>query len=151
MELLEGFSQYSSTWARPMVAQSGSEHWLAARGVLCQVKIWILLLKYTYFNLRLSLSMADYSMLTAMNLVFDPNGPALICKACHYALAVSGSQATSHLLPSQCASECVAFLTNCRCTASDRRNAGLEELCPAQSIARAQHAPQSPSFIFTCT
>jgi hypothetical protein len=41
--------------------------------------------------------MADYSLLTAVNLVFDPDGPALICKACQYALAVSGSQVTSHL------------------------------------------------------
>lgn len=41
--------------------------------------------------------MADYPLLTAVNLVFDPDGPALICKTCQYALAVSGSQVTSHL------------------------------------------------------
>jgi hypothetical protein len=41
--------------------------------------------------------MADYSLLTAVNLVFDPTGPALICKTCQYTLAVSGSQVTSHL------------------------------------------------------
>ena len=41
--------------------------------------------------------MADYSLLTALNLVFDPDGPALICTTCQYALSVSGSQVTSHL------------------------------------------------------
>jgi hypothetical protein len=41
--------------------------------------------------------MADYSVLAAVNLVFDPLGPALICKTCHYALAVSRSRVTSHL------------------------------------------------------
>jgi hypothetical protein len=41
--------------------------------------------------------MAEYSLLPAVNLVFDPLGPALICKTCRYALAVSGSQVTSHL------------------------------------------------------
>jgi hypothetical protein len=41
--------------------------------------------------------MADYSLLTVVNLVFDPDGPALICKACQYALAVSESQVTLHL------------------------------------------------------
>lgn len=41
--------------------------------------------------------MAVYSSLTAVNLVYDPQGPALICKTCQYALAVSKSQATSHL------------------------------------------------------
>jgi hypothetical protein len=42
-------------------------------------------------------SMAVYSSLTAVNLVYDPQGPALICKTCQYAMAVSKSQATSHL------------------------------------------------------
>ncbi|KAH8591171.1 hypothetical protein B0O99DRAFT_719407, partial [Bisporella sp. PMI_857] len=41
--------------------------------------------------------MADYPLLTAVNLVYDPQGPALICKTCQYALAVSKSQVTSHL------------------------------------------------------
>jgi hypothetical protein len=41
--------------------------------------------------------MADYSLLTAVDLVFDPDGPALICKVCQYTLAVSRSQVTSHL------------------------------------------------------
>jgi hypothetical protein len=41
--------------------------------------------------------MADCSLLTALNLSFDPDGPALICTTCKYALAVSGSQVTSHL------------------------------------------------------
>ena len=41
--------------------------------------------------------MADYALLMAVNLVFDPQGPALICKTCRYALAVSRSQVTSHL------------------------------------------------------
>lgn len=40
--------------------------------------------------------MADHSLLTAVNLVLDPGGPALICKTCQYALAVSKSQVTSH-------------------------------------------------------
>jgi hypothetical protein len=43
------------------------------------------------------ISMADHSLLTAVNLVLDPRGPALICKTCQYALAVSKSQVTSHL------------------------------------------------------
>ncbi|KFZ16922.1 hypothetical protein V502_04827 [Pseudogymnoascus sp. VKM F-4520 (FW-2644)] len=37
------------------------------------------------------------SLLTAVNLVYDPQGPVLICKACGFALAVSRSQVTSHL------------------------------------------------------
>jgi hypothetical protein len=41
--------------------------------------------------------MADYSLLTVVNLLLDPQGPALICKTCQYALAVSKSQVTSHL------------------------------------------------------
>jgi hypothetical protein len=41
--------------------------------------------------------MADYSLLRAVNLAFDPLGPALICQTCRYALAVAGSQVTSHL------------------------------------------------------
>ena len=41
--------------------------------------------------------MTDYLSLTSVNLVYDPQGPALICKTCQYALAVSKSQATSHL------------------------------------------------------
>ncbi len=41
--------------------------------------------------------MADYPLLAAVNLVYDPLGPALICKTCQYALAVSKSQVTSHL------------------------------------------------------
>lgn len=41
--------------------------------------------------------MADYTLLTAVNLVFDPDGPALICRTCQYALAVPRSQVTSHL------------------------------------------------------
>jgi hypothetical protein len=41
--------------------------------------------------------MADYSLLTVVNLLLDPHSPALICKTCQYALAVSKSQVTSHL------------------------------------------------------
>jgi hypothetical protein len=37
------------------------------------------------------------SLLTDVNLVYDPQGPVLICKTCGYALAVSRSQVTSHL------------------------------------------------------
>ena len=56
----------------------------------------------TYFEIfifgpRFPLSMADYPLLTAVNLVLDPQGPALICKTCQYALALSKSQVTSHL------------------------------------------------------
>lgn len=41
--------------------------------------------------------MADYPLFTAINLVYDPQGPALICRTCQYASAVSKSQVTSHL------------------------------------------------------
>lgn len=41
--------------------------------------------------------MASDSLLASVNLVFDPRGPALICKTCQYALAVSKSQVTTHL------------------------------------------------------
>jgi hypothetical protein len=41
--------------------------------------------------------MADNLLLTVVNLLLDPHGPALICKTCQYALAVSKSQVTSHL------------------------------------------------------
>ena len=41
--------------------------------------------------------MASDSLLSSINLVFDPQGPALICKTCQYALAVSKSQVTTHL------------------------------------------------------
>jgi hypothetical protein len=41
--------------------------------------------------------MADYFLLTAVNLILDPQGPALICKTCQDALALSKSQVTSHL------------------------------------------------------
>jgi hypothetical protein len=37
------------------------------------------------------------SLLASVNLVFDPQGPALICKTCQYALAVSKSQVTTRL------------------------------------------------------
>jgi hypothetical protein len=33
--------------------------------------------------------MADYSLLTALNLVFDPDGPALICTTCQYAFVAN--------------------------------------------------------------
>jgi hypothetical protein len=35
--------------------------------------------------------------LACANLVFDSSGPVLICQKCQYALAVSGTQVTSHL------------------------------------------------------
>ena len=41
--------------------------------------------------------MASDSLLASVNLVFDPRGPALICKTFQYALAVSKSQVTTHL------------------------------------------------------
>lgn len=53
--------------------------------------------KYICFDPLSSVLMAVYSSLTAMNLVYDPQGLALICKTCQYALAVSKSQVTSHL------------------------------------------------------
>ena len=61
------------------------------------IVIPLLLLKYICFDPPSSVSMADHSSLTAVNIVYDPQGPALICKSCQYALAVSKSQATSNL------------------------------------------------------
>lgn len=41
--------------------------------------------------------MANDPLLASLNLLFDSEGPALVCTTCKYALAVSGSKVTSHL------------------------------------------------------